>query len=534
MQNNHPRILVVNDDPASLLALSSLLSHGDEDNAYEIVTARSGEEALRQVLRNDFAVILLDVDMPGMDGFETAEAIHQRPRSAAVPIIFVTAYLADEMNRLKGYQKGAVDYLFTPIIPQILQAKVSVFVALARKNLELKRQTEILNERTTELTAANERLQQEIEERKAAVRQSKAKDEFLAMLGHELRNPLSAISSAASVLNLEGSHSSRAVGIIRRQSQHLSHIVDDLLDLSRVMSRKIMLSKQAIDLSTLLASCVDTLRSTGRLNAHELHISSEAAWVEADPTRMEQIIINLLDNALKYTPEQGRIDVSLVADQEIALTVADSGVGIAAELLPHVFDVFVQGKRSLDRSAGGLGIGLALVRQLVELHGGTIGAHSDGTGQGSIFSVNLPRIEAQPVVNAATEETGPMQAHTILIIDDNEDGLEMMAMLLMSYGFNILKAGDGLEGLALAQRERPDIALVDIGLPGIDGYEVARRLRGSPDTAAMRLIALTGYGLADDVQRAREAGFDLHMVKPVDVDQLVNAVSSRGEPVGNV
>lgn len=286
MQNNHPRILVVNDDPASLLALSSLLSHGDEDNTYEIMTARSGEEALRQVLRNEFAVILLDVDMPGMDGFETAEAIHQRPRSAAVPIIFVTAYLADEMNRLKGYQKGAVDYLFTPIIPQILQAKVAVFVALARKNLELKRQTEILNERSTELSAANQRLQLEIEERKAAERQSKAKDEFLAMLGHELRNPLSAISSAASVLGLEAAHNSRAVGIIQRQSQHLSHIVDDLLDLSRVMSRKIMLSKQAIDLATLLANCVDTLRASGRLDAHELQISSEAIWIDADPTRI--------------------------------------------------------------------------------------------------------------------------------------------------------------------------------------------------------------------------------------------------------
>lgn len=526
MLKNNPRILVVNDDPASLLALSSLLSQGAEGNTYEIMSARSGEEALRQVLRNDFAVILLDVDMPGMDGFETAEAIHQRPRSAEVPIIFVTAYLADDMNRLKGYQKGAVDYLFTPIIPQILQAKVSVFVALARKNIELKRQTEILNERSTELTAANQRLQQEIEERKLVMRESKAKDEFLAMLGHELRNPLSAISSAAAVLGFADADSvHRAMGIIQRQSQHLSHIVDDLLDLSRVMSRKIMLSKQPLDLAVMLANCLDTMASSGRTGDHEVQVSSETACVEADPTRIEQIVVNLLDNALKYTPAGGSIEIDLsVQGNQVVLSVCDSGVGISSELLPHVFDVFVQGKRSLDRSGGGLGIGLALVRQLVELHDGSIMAESDGNGSGSVFTVHLPHAEMEVETVPVNNEPLAVEARTILLIDDNEDGLEMMAMLLMSYGFHVLQAQDGVEGIRIAQSERPAIALVDIGLPGIDGYEVARRLRSSSDTEDMRLIALTGYGLEDDVRQAHEAGFDLHMVKPVDVDRLVAAI----------
>ncbi|HEU4372119.1 MAG TPA: response regulator, partial [Telluria sp.] len=247
-----PKILVVNDDAASLLALTSLLDLWADETNYEVMAARSGQEALRQVLLHDFAVILLDVNMPGMDGFETAEAIHQRVRSADIPIIFVTAFLADEIDRLKAYQRGAADFLFTPVIPQILHAKVSVFVALATKNEELKRQTQKLSQRTTELTATNKRLTREMEERQAAERSNHAKDEFLAMLGHELRNPLSAISSAASLIGLAGAGPDtvgRAKVIIQRQSQHLSRIVDDLLDLSRAMSGKILLSRQPLEVS---------------------------------------------------------------------------------------------------------------------------------------------------------------------------------------------------------------------------------------------------------------------------------------------
>ena len=266
-----PKILVVNDDPASLLALTSLLDQWAEESGYSVLAARSGQEALRQVLLHDFAVILLDVNMPGMDGFETAEAIHQRARSADIPIIFVTAFLADEIDRLKAYQRGAADFLFTPVIPQILHAKVQVFVALATKNEELKRQTQKLSQRTTELTATNRRLTREMEERQAAERKSHAKDEFLAMLGHELRNPLSAISSAAALIGLPGANADvigRAKVIIQRQSQHLSRIVDDLLDLSRAMSGKILLAKQPLELAALVSACLDTFR---RHRAHQQH-----------------------------------------------------------------------------------------------------------------------------------------------------------------------------------------------------------------------------------------------------------------------
>jgi signal transduction histidine kinase len=531
--SDKPKILVVNDDAASLLALTSLLEQWAEESHYDVLSARSGQDALRQVLRHDFAVILLDVNMPGMDGFETAEAIHQRPRSADIPIIFVTAFLADEIDRLKAYQRGAADFLFTPVIPQVLRAKVQVFVALATKNEQLKRQAEKLSQRTTELTATNKRLVREMEERRAAERKSSAKDEFLAMLGHELRNPLSAISSASSLLGMAGAGAesvARARLIIQRQTQHLSHIVDDLLDLSRAMSGKILLSKKRIDIGPLVSGCLDTFRATGRTAGYQLSANVGAGWVDGDPTRLEQIATNLIDNALKYTPAGGRIQVGIDSvGEEVVLTVRDSGVGIPPDLLPHVFDVFVQGSISIDRSQGGLGIGLSLVRRLVELHGGSVGVTSDGSGLGSTFEIRLPRAEPALAPDTPVRSATAADKPTVLLIEDNDDGREMMATMLGSYGYPVLQARDGLEGVKLATDEVPDVALVDIGLPGIDGYEVARRLRQDAGTRSIRLIALTGYGLADDQRRVLEAGFDLHMVKPVELAVLL---AQLAEPAG--
>jgi signal transduction histidine kinase len=524
-----PKILVVNDDANSLFALTSLLAQWADEESYEVVAARSGEEALRQVLMHDFAVILLDVNMPGMDGFETAEAIHQRERSANVPIIFITAFVADELDRLKAYQRGAADFLFTPVIPQILHAKVTVFVALAMKNEELKRQARQLSQRTTDLVSSNKRLLQEIEERKVAERQNHAKDEFLAMLGHELRNPLSAISSAASLIGLPAvtpDAAGRAKKIIQRQSQHLGRIVDDLLDLSRAMSGKILLNRAPVDIGALFGNCLETYRTTGRTADYELHVELDSGWVDGDVTRLEQIFSNLLDNALKYTPPGGVIDVMLeLEDNEVVLTVHDTGVGIAAELLPHVFDVFVQGTSTLDRAQGGLGIGLSLVRRLAELHGGSVAAESAGPGEGSTFFIRLPRTERITEPTAQTMNTTETAKPNVLLIEDNDDGREMMAMMLSCYGYEVRHAADGLQGLAVAQEYHPGVALVDIGLPGIDGYEVARRLRASADTQDIRLIALTGYGLAEDQRRVLEAGFDMHLVKPVDIDSLMKAIA---------
>jgi signal transduction histidine kinase len=533
-----PKILVVNDDAASLLALTSLLEQWADDSNYEVLSARSGQDALREVLRHDFAVILLDVNMPGMDGFETAEAIHQRPRSADIPIIFVTAFLADEIDRLKAYQRGAADFLFTPVIPQVLRAKVQVFVALAMKNDQLKRQAEKLSQRTTELIATNKRLVREMEERRAAERTSSAKDEFLAMLGHELRNPLSAISSASSLLGMPGvgpDSVGRARVIIQRQSQHLSRIVDDLLDLSRAMSGKILLSRKRLDIATLVSSCLDTFRATGRTKEYVIDAQLTPGWVDGDATRLEQIATNLIDNALKYTPAGGRIEITVAAiGTEVVLRVSDSGVGIAPDLLPHVFDVFVQGAISIDRSQGGLGIGLSLVRRLVELHGGTVSASSPGNSSGSTFEIRLPRTEAN-VATEAPAPAAPVDAGkpTVLLIEDNDDGREMMATMLGTFGYPVLQAGDGLEGVRMACAHMPDVALVDIGLPGIDGYEVARRLRQEAATSGVRLIALTGYGLAEDQRRVLEAGFDMHLVKPVELNTLLDQLAGvTARPTG--
>ena len=526
------KILVVNDDAASLLALTSLLDQRAAQTNYEVMTARSGQEALRQVLRHDFAVILLDVNMPGMDGFETAEAIHQRARSSDIPIIFVTAFLADEIDRLKAYQRGAADFMFTPVIPQILHAKVAVFVALAMKNEELKRQAHKLSQRTTELTATNKRLTREMEERQAAERSNHAKDEFLAMLGHELRNPLSAISSAASLIGLAGAGPdavSRAKVIIQRQSQHLSRIVDDLLDLSRAMSGKILLARQPLEVSALVCACLDTFKATGRTGNFQIGVDTLPGWVDGDPTRLEQIATNLIDNALKYTPSGGSIDISVRHDDDqdqVVLTVRDSGVGIAHDLLPHVFDVFVQGSITIDRSQGGLGIGLALVRRLVELHGGSVNATSEGLGLGSTFVIRLPR--AAPAMARAPQRASGIDSGkpTVLLIEDNEDGREMMATMLGAFGYSVQQAADGLQGVQMAHGGAPKVALVDIGLPGIDGYEVARRLRQDAATRDIKLIALTGYGLAEDQRRVLEAGFDMHLVKPVDINLLLEALGS--------
>jgi signal transduction histidine kinase len=534
--NNKPKILVVNDDAGSLLALTSLLDQWADATNYDVLSARSGHEALRQVLLHDFAVILLDVNMPGMDGFETAEAIHQRARSADIPIIFVTAFLADELDRLKAYQRGAADFLFTPVIPQILLAKVSVFVTLATKNEQLRRQAAKLSERTLELTATNRRLVREMEERRAAERKSHAKDEFLAMLGHELRNPLSAISSASALIGMTNAGPDtvgRARQIIQRQTQHLTHIVDDLLDLSRAMSGKILLARRPLDLAQLVGGCLDTFRATGRTQGYTITSDLQPGWVQGDPTRLEQIATNLIDNAVKYTPAGGHIHLAIApVGDDVELTVTDTGVGIPADLLPHVFEVFVQGTISLDRSQGGLGIGLSLVRRLVELHGGTIVAHSDGTSNGSTFIMRLPGSAADAASAPATAPVAPgSQRPLVLLIEDNDDGREMMATMLEAWDYPVLQAADGLSGVELARTRTPQVALIDIGLPGIDGYEVARRLRQLDATSNIKMIALTGYGLAEDQKRVMEAGFDLHLVKPVDMSALLDVLAGSAADV---
>ena len=366
--------------------------------------------------------------------------------------------------------------------------------------------------------------------RTAAESANRAKDEFIAMLGHELRNPLSAISGAVAVLQRTGANDEQpaasARDVIARQTQHLARLMDDLLDVGRVMTGKIVLDRRAIDLLDAAERVVATVRATGRAGRHRLSVAGTPAWVDGDATRIEQVITNLITNALKYTPTDGTISVTVGEERrEAVLRVADTGHGIAPALLPQIFELFVQGEQAPERAQGGLGIGLTLVRRLVELHGGRVDAASAGEGAGSVFTIAFPRLPTPPTTTVAPRRRRVVPQRA-LVVEDNDDAREMLRTLLELDGHTVHVAANGIAGLAAALEHRPDVAVVDIGLPEMDGYEVARKLRASESLKTIKLIALTGYGQADDARRAYEAGFDLHVVKPVDPDRLADAVST--------
>jgi PAS domain S-box-containing protein len=354
---------------------------------------------------------------------------------------------------------------------------------------------------------------------------NRAKDEFLAMLGHELRNPLGTLSNAVAVLErLPGDETMRhVVAIIGRQTGHLGRLVDDLLDVARVTSGKIELQRRPVELHGLARRCVDALAHAGRTERHTVSLEGVPVHVDGDAARLEQVLNNLLDNALKYTPGGGRVTVTVERDGETAVVrVRDTGQGIRTDLLAHVFDLFVQETQSLDRSRGGLGLGLALVKRLAELHGGSVTVWSAGPGQGSEFTVRLPAV-ARPAAGAggAAADARPAPApRRVLVVEDSPDARESLRMLLELAGHEVETSEDASTGLARLGVFRPDVALIDVGLPGMDGYALARELRGRPETRAIRLIAVTGYGQADDRRRALAAGFDLHVTKPVDASML--------------
>ncbi|MDQ3446721.1 MAG: MASE1 domain-containing protein [Pseudomonadota bacterium] len=356
-----------------------------------------------------------------------------------------------------------------------------------------------------------------------------AKDEFLAMLSHELRNPLAAIGNATQVLvDLERQHAfgGRAVEIIHRQTKHLSRLVDDLLDVGRVTAGKIVLTRLRVNLADVVEKSLAVYLVAGRLQDYRTEVELAPVWVNGDADRLSQIIDNLLTNSIKYTPAGGLIRVQTLLDgDEAVMRITDSGIGIAPDLLPRVFDLFTQEQRSLDRAQGGIGVGLTLVRRLVELHGGRVDAYSEGVSKGSTFSVRLPRAESR-----RTEEPSlspvvrPTPAMRILIVEDDADGREALRMQLVMSGYEVHEAIDGESGLELVQRLQPDVVLLDIGLPGLDGYEVARRLKSAQ--ICPRLVAITGYGRPEDHERAMTAGFDQHLTKPVDYDELQRALES--------
>ena len=372
------------------------------------------------------------------------------------------------------------------------------------------------------------RLEQELRSRLAELAENdRRKDEFLAMLAHELRNPLAAISTAVQLTAPFGDseQSEWSMEVINRQIKHLARLIDDLLDVSRITRGKIRLRKETVDIAPILKSAVETVRSLLDERKHELTmaVTPGTLRLEADPTRLEQILSNLLSNAAKYTDNGGHIWLS--ADREghdIVIRVRDTGIGLAPEKLPQIFELFVQGDRSLARSEGGLGIGLTLVRSLTEMHGGSVTAASEGPGKGSEFTIRLSAAVRPETSAGQAEPPGPGEVHSrVLVVDDNLDLARGLARLLKLIGHEVRMVHDGPSALEAARSFRPDVVLLDIGLPGMDGFHVARLLRAEDCGRDARIIAISGYGHEEDRRRSREAGFDHYLVKPIDYRSLV-------------
>ena len=386
-------ILLVDDQPGKLLSYQAMLSELGEN----LITATSGREALELLLKNDITIVLMDVSMPEVDGFELAEIIRQHPRYQKTAIIFVSAVHLTDMDQLKGYESGAVDYVSVPVVPELLRAKVRVFAELSRKSRELERLNRELEKRvalrTGELEAAVAKQMELTQHLRQADRR---KDEFLAQLAHELRNPLAPMRNATSILKYKVAHDPELVwchDVIERQARQLTRLVDDLLDVSRITRGKINLRLETVDLKTIVAEAVETSQPIIDSRRHQLNISlpESPIVVHADAARLTQVVSNLLNNAAKFQKESGRIDLRARRDgNDAVITVRDHGFGMTEETVSQVFELFFQGERERHHPHDGLGIGLSLVKQLVELQGGTVTASSPGVGQGSEFTVRLP------------------------------------------------------------------------------------------------------------------------------------------------
>jgi signal transduction histidine kinase/DNA-binding response OmpR family regulator len=687
-------ILIVDDRPDKLLVVQAIL----EELGQNLYTAASGEEALRHILARDFALILLDVNMPGLDGLETAALIRSRKRSAHIPIIFITSDYADELRTAKGYSLGAVDYITSPIVPEVLRAKVKVFVDLfllaeqatqqARQRIALAeekaareaaeratRRLAFLAEATGALAASLDvaactrelakllvpaiaevallRLHDEGRDDHAEVawaepsalhgvalrpvdaplprwlddmmarctrsaraeiltppadadapvpgvpsvgeaycvalvahgralgvlvlglagdtrhfdsealatatdlasraaisldnamlyrriqEEDRRKNEFLAMLAHELRNPLAPISNAVHVMNAQEHDPARlkwAREVIGRQLKQLVRLVDDLLDVSRITRGKIDLKLETLDAAAVIAAAVETSRPNVDQQDHALTIllPPESIRLRGDFARVAQVLANLINNAAKYTPRGGRVSVSAEREgHEVVFRVRDSGVGIPEQFLGTIFEPFTQVDRTLDRAQGGLGIGLTLVRSLVDMQGGSVTVTSAGRDQGSEFAVRLPApADADPAAGGVDTPYRPDVSAAglrVLVVDDNRDVADTTATILRLSGCDTHVAYDGHAGLEAVTRLQPDAVLLDIGLPGLDGYQVAERLRAQPMHRRTLVVAVSGYGQEEDRARSKAAGFDYHVVKPIDPAVITGLLGSLRE-----
>jgi signal transduction histidine kinase len=545
MSSDAINVLIVDDEPKNLAVLEVVL----DDPAYRLVRAESADQALLALVAEEFALLILDIRMPDMNGLQLAQMIKERKKTASVPIIFLTAYYNEDQHALDGYDSGAVDYLHKPVNATVLRSKVAVFADLYRKSRELELANralvaEVHQRRVAEqrLVEFNKSLEQRVNERTQALHEEdRRKNIFLATLAHELRNPLAPIRTAAQLLDsphLTQSELQRTRAIVARQVTHMATLLDDLLDVARFTSGDISLRKIDVSLQQVLDAAIETAQPMIIAKNHRLQIDVPTAplLLHADPMRLSQVISNLLANAAKYTDPEGQITLGChVEDESVVIFVRDTGIGIAPEMRGKIFDIFVQADEARDRAQGGLGIGLTLVKALVELHGGEVDVQSNGRERGCQFTVKLPRsivVEGpDALVSEADVEAGGGAMRRVLIADDNHDAAETLALLLRLFRHEVYVAGDGPAALELAERVRPDVAVLDIGMPGLTGYKVAERIRSEPWGRAMLLIAVTGWGQQSDKDKAQRAGFDHHLTKPVDpseLEQLLAPPISKG------
>jgi signal transduction histidine kinase len=498
--------LLVDDLDENLLSLEALLRRDD----LKLLKARSGDQALELLLEHDIALALIDVQMPGLNGFELAELMRGNERTRRVPIIFVTAGSTDSRRRFQGYEAGAVDFIQKPIEADILRSKADVFFELYRQRQQISAQRDELELQAQALKEADRR-----------------KDEFLATLAHELRNPLAPIRNGLDILRR--SPDAKSAGDIRdmmdRQLIHLVRLIDDLLDVSRVSQGKIELKKARIRVSDAVDAALEASHPLIDAHHHQLSVDVplDQLWVDADQVRLSQVIANLLNNAAKYTPDNGCL--SLVVRSEdlwVTIAVSDNGVGIPPNMQSKVFQLFTQIDDHLSRSQGGLGIGLALVKQLITMHGGEVHASSPGANKGSTFSIRLPLASppaaaALPDVHLVPASSQPLK---VLVVDDNPIIADTLGMMLEEIGHQFEAVHDGREALQAAHDYAPDVILLDIGLPGMDGYEVCRAFRQDEAFKSIPIVAQTGWGQTRDKDLALEAGFDFHLTKPVPLAEL--------------
>ncbi|HEY7241765.1 MAG TPA: ATP-binding protein, partial [Burkholderiales bacterium] len=508
-----PRVLLA-DDNADLREYVRRLLAQD----YEVEAVSDGIAALAAARANPPALVVSDVMMPGLDGFGLIQELRADPRLRTIPIVLLSARAGEEA-RMEGLGKGADDYLVKPFSGRELLVRVATLLRTA----ELRRQA------LSEQQRAAEELRRLVEQLSEADRR---KDEFLATLSHELRNPLAPLRNSLELLRtreIADPASAPVHQMMDRQVGHLVRLVDDLLEVSRISRGTFELRRERIDLATVVRNAVDTSNPLIHAGGHELGVAlpREPLWLDGDPVRLAQILANLLNNAATYTEHGGRIAVrAWKEDGHALIAVRDNGTGIAADTLPLVFQMFHRGAASSRRNPSGLGIGLSLARGLAEMHGGSITVKSDGPGQGSEFTVRLPLAadEPAPAADRGPEEVLP--ARRVLVVDDNRDAGDSLGLLLKVLGADVRVARDGPEALEACSAYEPAVVLLDIGMPGMDGYEVARRIRARSPGRRPTIVALTGWGQEKDRREAREAGFDHHLVKPAELGALKELLKS--------